>query len=81
MTQAIPSIAASTAEIGDHWHTPDRAQQVHELRTELAELQPLVSAAVLTATAFRMRDHEALISALRLLVRCVRLVEERRACA
>ena len=58
---------------------------VHEdsvaLRAELDEVQPVISAAVLAATAFRLRDQEGLVSALRLLVRATTWLEERRTCA
>ena len=41
----------------------------------------MISAAVLAATAFRLRDQRGLVSALRLLVRATTWLEERRACA
>jgi hypothetical protein len=49
------------------------------LQAELDELQATISAAVLAATAFRLRDHQALTGALRLLVRAVDRLEQRRA--
>ena len=52
-----------------------------ELRAELDQVEPVISAAVLAATAFRMRDQEALLSALRMLVRATRLFEADHACA
>ena len=52
-----------------------------ELRAELDQVEPVISAAVLAATAFRMRDQEALVSALRMLVRATRLFEADHACA
>jgi hypothetical protein len=39
-----------------------------QLRAELDEVEPLISAALLVTTAFRLRDHDGLLSALRLLV-------------
>lgn len=51
------------------------------LQAELDQVEPLISAAVLAATAFRMRDQEALVSALRMLVRATRLFEANHACA
>jgi hypothetical protein len=48
------------------------------LRTELDEVQPVISASLLVATAFRLRDQNALVSALRLLVRAMQLFEARR---
>jgi hypothetical protein len=41
----------------------------------------VISAAVLAATAFRLRDQRGLVSALRLLVRAMTWLEERRTCA
>ena len=41
----------------------------------------MISASLLVATAFRLRDQKALLSALRILVRATHLFEERRACA
>jgi hypothetical protein len=58
----------------------DLHRQTRALRSELDEVQPLISAAVLTATAFRLRDNDGLVSALRLLVGATRTLEERRAC-
>ena len=49
------------------------------LRSELDEVQPLISAAVLAATAFRLRDNDGLVSALRILVGATKTLEERRA--
>jgi hypothetical protein len=43
------------------------------------EVEPLISAAMLTATAFRLRDEEGLIVALRELVDAVDRFEMRRA--
>jgi hypothetical protein len=50
------------------------------LREELDEVQPVISAALLAATAFRLRDQDGLVSALRLLVRAIQWLEGRRAC-
>jgi hypothetical protein len=49
------------------------------LQGELAALEPLVSAAVLVTTAFRLRDEAGLIETLRLLTTAVCDLEERRA--
>jgi len=46
------------------------------VRAELARLEPVVGATLLVATAFRLRDDEALISALRLLCRVIRAWEQ-----
>ena len=43
--------------------------RIDALQTELEELEPVIGAAVLAATAFRLRDQEGLIMALRGLVR------------
>lgn len=49
------------------------------LQAELAALEPLVSAAVLVTTAFRLRDEAGLIQTLRLLADAVKGLEARRA--
>ena len=59
----------------------DLHEQNVALRAELDEVQPVISAAVLAATAFRLRDQHGLISALRLLARALAGLEERRSCA
>jgi hypothetical protein len=64
----------------DHLAIADLHRQTRALRSELDEVQPLISAAVLTATAFRLRDNDGLVSALRILVGATRTLEERRAC-
>ena len=48
------------------------------LRAELDEVQPVISASLLVATAFRLRDQHALVSALRMLARAMQLFEARR---
>ena len=55
--------------------------QLVRSRTELDDVQPMISASLLVATAFRLRDQKALLSALRILVRATHLFEGRRACA
>ena len=57
--------------------TADLDTENEALRAELDQHQPVMSAAVLTATAFRLRDRQALTGALRLLVRAVRNLEQR----
>ena len=57
----------------------DLRRQTRALRSELDEVQPLISAAVLAATAFRLRDNDGLVSALRILVGATKTLEERRA--
>jgi len=56
-------------------------QQARELQSELDEVQPVISAAFLAATAFRLRDNESLVSAMRILVSATKTLEERRACS
>ncbi len=55
--------------------------QIEDLRAELEELEPVIGAALLTATAFRLRDHEGLILALRGLVRSLGRLDRRPAAA
>jgi hypothetical protein len=83
MTEAASSIAAFRT---DQLESEDLAiADLHRrngaLRTELDEVQPVISASLLVATAFRLRDQKALMSALRLLARAMRIFEGRRACA
>ena len=66
---------------GDDLAIADLHEQNVALRAELDEVQPVISAAVLAVTAFRLRDQPGLISALRLLVRATTGLEERRTCA
>jgi hypothetical protein len=65
---------------GDHPAIADLHRQTRALRSELDEVQPLISAAVLATTAFRLRDNDGLVSALRILAGATRTLEERRAC-
>jgi hypothetical protein len=55
----------------------DAAGRLGALQGELAAQQPVVSAAVLVATAFRMRDEAGLIDTLRLLTQAVLGLEQR----
>jgi hypothetical protein len=64
----------------DHPAIADLHRQTRALRSELDEVEPLISAAVLAATAFRLRANDGLVSALRILVGATRTLEERRAC-
>jgi hypothetical protein len=63
----------------DHPALADLHRQTRALRSELDEVQPVISAAVLAATAFRLRDNDGLVSALRILVGATKTFEERRA--
>jgi hypothetical protein len=83
MTEAARSIAVlCRAQLDDEdLALADLHRENLALRTELDEVQPVISASVLVATAFRLRDQKALLSALRILVRATHLFEGRRACA
>ncbi len=81
MNQALCSIAAPRRESLDPVCVGGLFEENQLLQAELDQLQPVVSAAVLTATAFRLRDHEALFSALRMLAGVIRKFEDQRACA
>jgi hypothetical protein len=83
MTEAARSIAVLRhAQLDDEdLAVADLRRENIALRTELDEVEPVISASVLVATAFRLRDQKALLSALRILVRATHLFEGRRACA
>jgi hypothetical protein len=81
MTEAANSIAVlSNEQLDDEdLAIADLHRQNTLLRAELDEVEPVISASLLVATAFRLRDQKALVSALRLLVRAMQLFEARRA--
>src|SRR4051812_6870756 len=81
MTEAANSIAVlSNEQLDDEdLAIADLHRQNTLLRAELNEVEPVISASLLVATAFRLRDQKALVSALRLLVRAMQLFEARRA--
>ena len=81
MTEAARSIAVLChAQLDDEdLAVADLHRENIALRTD--EVQPMISASLLVATAFRLRDQKALLSALRILVRATHLFEGRRACA
>jgi hypothetical protein len=83
MTMAPSSITAVRHDLldGDDLAIADLQEQNVALRAELDEVQPVITAAVLAATAFRLRDQRGLISSLRLLVRAMTWLEDRRTCA
>ena len=83
MTKAPSSIAAVRHDQldGDDLAIADLHEQNTTLRAELDEVEPVISAAVLAATAFRLRDQAGLVSALRMLVRATSWLEARRTCA
>lgn len=57
----------------------ERDGLVARLREELQEVEPVVGAAVLVSAAFRLRDEEALVGALRGLAEAVARFEHDRA--
>ena len=79
MTKAPSSFAAVRHDQldGDDLAIADMQEQNVALRAELDEVQPVISAAVLAATAC-LRDQSGLVSALRLLVRATTWLEEQR---
>jgi hypothetical protein len=81
MTEAANSIAVlSNEQLDDEdLAIADLHRQNTLLRAELDEVQPVISASLLVATAFRLRDQNALVSALRLLVQAMQLFEAQRA--
>ena len=83
MTEAASAIAVLCDQPIDD---EDRASVALHRRTmalpaEPDEVEAVISAAVLAATAFRLRDRQGLLSALRILVRATRSFESRQACA
>lgn len=77
MSDAASLIAASgTGQLdGEDLDLTRLHRQNRALRSELDQVEPVISASLLVATAFRLRDQKALVSALRLLVRAIRLFE------
>jgi hypothetical protein len=79
MIKAARSIVASSDEQTDRVLEVERLQSENrDLRAELLQAEPLISAAVLAATAFRLRDRDALTEALRLLVQTTEAWEAER---
>ena len=79
MIKAARSIVASSDEQTDRVLEVERLQSENrDLRAELLQAEPLISAAVLAATAFRLRDRDALTEALRLLVQATEAWEDER---
>ena len=79
MTTAARSIAAPSDDQPDRVLELERLQRENrDLRAELLQAEPLISAAVLAATAFRLRDRDALTEALRLLVQATEAWEDER---
>jgi hypothetical protein len=79
MTNAARSIAASSDDQPDRVLELERLQRENrDLRAELLQAEPLISAAVLAATAFRLRDRDALTEGLRLLAQATQAWEDER---
>jgi hypothetical protein len=79
MTTAARSIAAPSDDQPDRVLDLERLQRENQdLRAELLQAEPLISAAVLAATAFRLRDRDALTEGLRLLVQATQAWEDER---
>ncbi|MDX1542107.1 MAG: hypothetical protein R3349_11960, partial [Geminicoccaceae bacterium] len=68
MTQTHVTLAAASEDL-----TARSAAPCHSI--EISALEPLISAALLTTTAFRLRDRQGLDDALRLLVAATDEVE------
>ncbi len=68
------SVIPKTIGLSDRPHADFSHNQHPSLATD-EPYQPLITAAILTTTAFRMRDNTALIEALRMLVRAVKPFE------
>lgn len=83
MNEAASAIAVLCDERNDDEDLASAALQrrTMALPAEPDEIEAVISAAVLAATAFRLRDRQALLSALRLLVRATRSFERSHACA
>jgi hypothetical protein len=57
-------------------NSPDPWQRLAQLEAELAAQEPVIGAAILTATAFRLRDEAGLIETLRRLSEAVAAHED-----
>ena len=57
----------------------DPAQRMAELQAVLQAQEPVVGAAILVATSFRLRDEASLVDTLRLLAQAVARFEEQQA--
>ncbi|MGH6915503.1 MAG: hypothetical protein ACREH6_02135 [Geminicoccaceae bacterium] len=79
MTHAASLLAATPHGRLDDDATLDALDRENRaLRAELDEVEPVISAAVLAATAFRLRDQDGLNDAMRMLVQATRLLEQAR---
>jgi hypothetical protein len=71
-------VAHATESTTVVWPGASWASDRHEagrLRAELDRVEPVIGAALLTATAFRLRDRAALDEAMRMLVAATRAFE------
>ena len=82
MTEAARAIAVLCDEqTDDDLATAALQRRSMALPAERDEVEAVISAALLASTAFRLRDRQGLLSALRMLVRATRSFEARHACA
>jgi len=82
MTEAASAIAVLCDEqTDDDLASAALQRRTKALPAEPDEVEAVISAALLAATAFRLRDRQGLLSALRMLVRATRSFEARHACA
>lgn len=71
------SVPETTIGLSDR-PSADFSHDQHADMTDLTATPPLITTAILAATAFRLRDNTGLIEAMRLLVRAVRPFESDR---
>ena len=77
MTKHEAGVAAlCRRDVGPASGTAAARRPVHDPPDDPVRLEPLISAALLTTTAFRLRDRDALEDALRLLACATRAFEE-----
>lgn len=76
--QVAPDRQLAAAAAANANHVP-RGRDAASLKAELAAQEPVIGAALLAATAFRLRDEAGLTRTLRLLTRAVADLERRRA--
>ena len=57
----------------------DPSQRVAQLEADLQAQEPVIGAAILVATSFRLRDEASLVDTLRLLAQAVPRLEEQQA--
>ena len=81
MTRAAFLRSSDAAHLPQPANTSDLDSLYARLREEIRETEPVVTAAVLACCAFRMRDEEGLVEALRALSQAVDFLERARAAA